>query len=72
MPTLRTVWLLCNLNSDVKLCLRDDKNTALLFVCSSSLPIAGEHGKRHAMRAHMPQAVSDWLNQHSLEDHVSL
>ena len=30
-----------------------------------SLAIAGKPGKRHAMRAHMPQAVSDWLNPHS-------
>ena len=26
---------------------------------------AGKHGKRHAIRAHKPQAVSDWLNPHS-------
>ena len=33
---------------------------------SPSLAVAGEHRKRHAMRAHKPQAVSDWLNPHSL------
>ena len=38
------------------------------YVCvsSPSLAIAGEHGERHDMRAHKPQAVSDWLNPHSL------
>ena len=34
------------------------------------LAIAGKHGKRHAMRAHKPQAVSDWLNPHGY--HLSL
>ena len=28
--------------------------------------MAGEHGKRHAMHAHKPQAISDWLNPLSL------
>ena len=28
--------------------------------------MAGEAGKRHAMRAHRQEAVSDWLNPHSL------
>ena len=32
------------------------------IISSPSLAIAGKHGKRHAM----PQAVSDWLNPHSL------
>ena len=31
-----------------------------------SLAVAGKHGKRRAMRAHRAQAVSDWLNPHSL------
>ena len=31
-----------------------------------SLAVAGEHEKCHAMLAHKPQAVSDWLNPHSL------
>ena len=31
-------------------------------ISSPSLAVAGEHGKRHAMQAHKPQAVSDWLN----------
>ena len=44
---------------------RDDKNAAF-FISSPSLAIAGEHGKRHAMPVHKPQAVSDWLNAHSL------
>ena len=25
-----------------------------------------EHGKRHALRAHMPEAATDWLNPLSL------
>ena len=28
--------------------------------------MAGEHGKRHTMRTHLPKAVSDWLNPLSL------
>ena len=65
MPTFRIVWLLHNLSLDGKLCLRDDQNTAL-YISSLSPAIAGEHGKHHAMRAHKPQAVSDWLNPRSL------
>ena len=30
------------------------------------LAVVGEHEKRHAMPAQKPQAVSDWLNPHSL------
>ena len=39
-----------------------------LYLSSPSLAIAGEHGKRHAMLTHKPQAVSesDWLNPHFL------
>ena len=29
--------------------------------------MAGEPGKRHASRAHMPEAATDWLNPLSLE-----
>ena len=36
------------------------------FTSSPSLDVAGKHGKRHAMPEHKPQAVSDWLNAHSL------
>ena len=36
------------------------------YISSRSLAVAGNHGKRHAMRAHKPQAVSDRLNPHSL------
>ena len=28
--------------------------------------MAGEHGKRHARRAHQAEAVSEWLNPFSL------
>ena len=37
-------------------------------VCRSSpsLAIAGESGKCHATRTHRQEAVSDWLNPHSL------
>ena len=38
----------------------------LHFYKLPSLAVAGEHGNRHAMPAHKPQAVSDWLNPHSL------
>ena len=31
-------------------------------ISSPSFAIAGEPGKRHAMRAHRQEAVSDWLN----------
>ena len=34
--------------------------------CVPVIAIAGENGKRHAMRAHKPQAVSDWVYPHSL------
>ena len=37
-----------------------------LYISSLSPAIAGKHGKHHAMRAHKPQAVSDWLNPRSL------
>ena len=36
------------------------------FINSPSFPVADKHGKCHAMRAHKPQAVSDWLNPDSL------
>ena len=41
-------------------------------VSSPSLSIAGEHRKRHASRAHKQEAVSDWLNPHSLGTMSSL
>ena len=31
-----------------------------------SLIVAGKPGKRHALRAHMPEAATDWLNPLSL------
>ena len=31
-----------------------------------SLIVAGEPGKRHALRAHIPEAATDWLNPLSL------
>ena len=31
-----------------------------------SLVVADEHGKPHTTRAHLPEAVSDWLNPLSL------
>ena len=37
-----------------------------VFISSPSLAVAGNHGKRHDIRAHKPQAVSDRLNPHSL------
>ena len=61
----RTVWLLHNLTLGGNLCLRDDKNAAF-GITSPSLAVAGEHGKRHTMCEHLPEAVSDWLNPISL------
>ena len=67
IATFHIVWLLRNLSLGGKLCLRDDTNTAFVYsVSSPSLVIAGEPGKRHAMRAHRKEAVSDGLNPHSL------
>ena len=37
-----------------------------LYISSPSLAIAGEHRNRHASGAHKQEAVSDWLNPHSL------
>ena len=51
----RIVWLLRILSLGGKLCLHDD-----------IIAIAGEHRKLHEMRAHRQEAVSDWLNPHSL------
>ena len=62
MYTFRTVWLLRNLSLDGELFLRDGKNAAFVKVYHlSSLP-----GKRHALRAHMTEAATDWLNPLSL------
>ena len=38
----------------------------LSCISSPSLAVVGEHEKRHAMAVQKPQAVSDWLNPHSL------
>ncbi len=59
----RIVWLLRNLSLGGKLCLRDDKNTAFVH---HPLPLQVSFEKRHASRAHKQEAVSDWLNPHSL------
>ena len=37
-----------------------------IVISSQSLAVAGYHGKRHAMPMQKPQALSDWLNTHSL------
>ena len=38
-------------------------------ICKSlpSLIVGGERGKRHTLRANMPEAASDWLNPLFLE-----
>ena len=45
----------------------DDKN---VFLCdgkiASFVQVAMEPGKRYALRAYMPEAATDWLNQLSL------
>ena len=60
VPTFCIVWLLHNLSLGGQLCLVMTK----YCVCISS--IAGEPGKRHSTRVHKQEAVSDWLNPHSL------
>ena len=37
-----------------------------LCITLPSLAVADKHGKRHNTRAHLPEAVSDWLNPLSL------
>ena len=37
-----------------------------IFTSLPSLIVAMEPGKRHALRAHMPEAATDWLNRLSL------
>ena len=56
-----------NSNPDMKTMSRVLLWSAMALAPSSpSLAVAGKHGKRHAMHANKPQAVSDWLNLHSL------
>ena len=38
----------------------------LQFYKLPSLAVAGQHGKRHAIPADQPQAISEWLNPHSI------
>ena len=52
-----------NLSLDGKLCFRDEKNAAFVH---HLLPLQASIEKGHAMRAHKPQSVSDWLNPLSL------
>ena len=42
------------------------KKNRCLCLTSPSLVMGGEPGKRHDVRAHYPEAVSDWLNPLSL------
>ena len=37
-----------------------------LYTSLPSLIVAMEPGKRHALRAHIPEATTDWLNPLSL------
>ena len=39
---------------------------ASIFTSLPSLIVAMEPGKRHALRAHIPEATTDWLNPLSL------
>ena len=59
MLTFHTVLLLRNLSLDGELFLSDRKNNWHLLIES-------EPGKRQALRAHMPEAATDWLNPLSL------
>ena len=62
----RTVWLLrFNLCLDSGLCLPDEKKCCVC-ISSPSFAVEGVRGKRHAMLAHVPQNVSEWLNPYSL------
>ena len=45
--------------------IRDYKNAACVVV-QHPLPLQASISKRHDMRAHKPQAVSDWFNPLSL------
>ena len=65
MPMFCIVWLLRNLSLGGKLCLRDDKKYCVC-ISSPSIAIAGEHRKHHASHTHKQEAISDWLNLHSL------
>ena len=65
MQTFRTVWLLRYLSLGGELCLRDGTNATFFFMNSQSLVVAGKHEKRHAIRAHKPYYVSDWLKPDS-------
>ena len=60
MPSFDIIWLLLHLCLDGKLCVCDDK-ICCFCIRSPSLDVAGEHKKRHAMRAHIykPHVVSE-------------
>ena len=58
IPTFHIVWLLRNLSLGGKLCLHLYKFTIPCH-CRRAW-------KSHATRAHRQEAVSDWLNPHSL------
>ena len=62
VPTFREVWLLHNLTLNGKLCLMMTKNAAFFFYKFTAIVMAGEQGQRHTLRAHNPQANSDWMN----------
>ena len=47
-------------------CVSVMKKKCCLCFTSPSLAMAGEPGKRHDVRAHYPEVVSDWLNPLSL------
>ena len=66
MPTFRIVWWLCNLSLGGKLCLCDDKKYCVCIYVRHPLPLQANIEKRHTSRAHKQEAVSDWLNPHSL------
>ena len=64
MYTFRTVWSLRNLSLDGEcFCVLARMR---YFKSLPSLIISGEPGKRHALRVHMPEPATDWLNPLSL------
>ena len=60
------VWLLRNLSLDGELCLRDGKNSAILYKFTISRRRRRAWKTSGYRRAHKQEAVSGWLNPHSL------
>ena len=66
VPYSRTSWLLRNLSLDGEVCLRNDKNVAFLKVHHLKPVQASMENATLCARISRKQALSDWLNPHSL------